>query len=190
MRIKDETKVDRIYKSAIKVVNNEGFQGTSMKKIGREANVSAATIYLYFDNKDDMIKKLFSHLKKIQLSSLFLDNTELTPSKGTFRTIWLNHYQYLIRNTEEFTFLENFSNCSLILQVENENNTDYCGTFEGFLEQSKKSGIIKDLNNDLIYSLLFSPINHLIKKSYTGGSTLKTNDLLEIFEASWRSIEK
>ena len=58
MRIKDEDKVIRIYQAAIKVVNSDGFQGSSMSKIAKQAGVSPATIYLYFENKDDMIKKL------------------------------------------------------------------------------------------------------------------------------------
>ena len=63
MRVKDEDKVTRIYQAAMRVINRDGFQGSSMSKIANEADVSAATIYLYFENKDDMINKLFIHLK-------------------------------------------------------------------------------------------------------------------------------
>jgi len=57
MRLKDEDKISRIYRAAIQVINKDGFQGSSMSKIANEADVSAATIYLYFENKDDMLKK-------------------------------------------------------------------------------------------------------------------------------------
>jgi hypothetical protein len=33
MRVKDDEKVNRIYRAAIKVVNANGFQGSSMSKI-------------------------------------------------------------------------------------------------------------------------------------------------------------
>ncbi|HEY6914893.1 MAG TPA: TetR/AcrR family transcriptional regulator [Paludibacter sp.] len=190
MRIKDEDKVNRIYRAAIKVVNSDGFQGSSMSKIAKEADVSAATIYLYFDNKDDMIKKLFIHLKSKMGHSYFNENNDLSPSKGTFRTIWMNHYQFIMENMEDYSFLENFSNCPLIERVEKEQKLDYCPTFELLFEKSKQGGLILNLNNDLIFSLLFSPINYLVKKYRSIGKSLSTNELIEVFDASWRAICK
>lgn len=188
MRIKDEDKVNRIYKAAIKVVNNDGFQGSSMSKIAKEADVSAATIYLYFENKDDMIKKLFIHLKAKMGHSYFDEKNDLAPSKGTFRTIWINHYQYIMENMEDYNFLENFSNCPLIERVERDQKLDYCPTFELLFEKSKQCGLIQNLNNDLIFSLLFSPINYLVKKYGSTGRSLSTSELIEVFESSWRAI--
>jgi AcrR family transcriptional regulator len=190
MRVKDDEKVNRIYRAAVKIVNSDGFQGSSMSKIAKEADVSAATIYLYFENKDDMIKKLFIHLKSRMGHSYFSEESHLSPSKGTFRTIWLNHYQFITENMEEYNFLENFSNCPLIERVETENKLDYCPTFESLFEQSKANGLIQNMNNDLIFSMLFSPINHLVKKSKSTDKTLTTSELIEVFEASWRAISK
>lgn len=190
MRIKDDEKVIRIYGAAIKVVNNLGFQGSSMSKIAKEANVSAATIYLYFENKDDMIKKLFIHLKSKILHSYFNNEIDLTPSKGTFRTLWLNHYNYVKLNMEEYSFLENFSNCPLIESIEKENKLDYCPTFESLFNSSKSSGLLLNLNNDLLFSQLFSPINYLLKKNSSAGISFSTTELIDIFETSWRGISK
>jgi len=190
MRVKDEDKVNRIYRAAIRVINHEGFQGSSMSKIAKEADVSAATIYLYFDNKDDMIKKLFIDIKSQMGHSYFKVESDLTPSKGTFRTIWLNHYQYIMDNMEDYNFLENFSNCPLIEQIEIEYKLDYCPTFESLFDKSKICGLVLNLNNDLLFSLLFSPISYLVKKTKTRQKELSTNDLIEVFEASWRAICK
>jgi AcrR family transcriptional regulator len=190
MRLKDDNKITEIYRSAIKIVNSLGFEGSSMSKIANEANVSAATIYLYFKNKEDMISKLYIHLKSKELKSYFKENRDLTISKGTFRTAWLNHFQYITENIEEYIFLESFSNCPLVNQIEKENKADYCSTFELLFEQSKSAGLIKNIQNDIIFSLLFAPISHLVKKSKTERTNIATNDLIEIFEASWRAIAK
>lgn len=190
MRPKDEDKVDRIYRAAIKVINLEGFQGSSMTKIAGEADLSPATIYLYFENKEDMINRLFIHLKSKMGNSYFNSDTELSPSKGTFRTIWLNHYQYIINNQEEYNFLENFSNCPLIEHIEKENKPDYCPAFVTLFELSKASKLIQPLQNDIIYSLLFAPISHMVKKSKSLGTTLSTNELIQIFDASWKSVSQ
>ena len=190
MRVKDEEKVNRIYRAAMKVVNSDGFQGSSMSKIAKEADVSAATIYLYFENKDDMIKKLFIHLKSGMGNSYIKDTNDLASSKGTFRTIWLNHYQYIMDNMEEYNFLENFSNCPLIERIEKEYKPDYCSVIESLFEKSKSNGLLQNLSNDVLYSLLFLPVNYLVKKSKSNGITLNTSDLIDLFEASWRAICK
>ena len=102
MRVRDEDKIPRIYKAAIKVINRDGFEGSAISKIASEAGVSPATIYLYFENKEDMIKKLFIHVKERMGHSYFAEGMEMTVAKGTFRSIYLNHYQYIIDNLEEY----------------------------------------------------------------------------------------
>ncbi|MDD3080156.1 MAG: TetR/AcrR family transcriptional regulator [Paludibacter sp.] len=190
MRTKDEEKVIRIYNAAIKVVNSDGFEGSSMSKIATEANVCAATIYLYFENKDDVIKKLFLHIKnKLGTTHVSGDN-ELSPSKGTFRTLWINHYQQITNNFEEFIFYENFINSPLIDKIEKEYTQDYCNVFQSLFDRSKKTGLIQPLDNDILFSLLFAPINHLAKKSKLNDSALNMNELIQVFEASWKSVSK
>jgi len=190
MRLKDDSKVARIYIAAMMVINREGFEGSSMAKIAKEADVSAATIYLYFENKEDMLNKLYIYLKGRMGHSYFNKEMDLSASKGTFRTIWLNHYQYILDNIDEYNFLENFSNCPLIERIDKENTLDYCPTFELLFQNSKSSGLLQSIHNDIIYSLLFSPISYMVKKSKSNGVVISPNDLIQIFEASWRAVSK
>lgn len=190
MRVKDDEKVNKIYRAAVKVINRDGFEGSSMAKIATEADVAPATIYLYFDNKEDMIKKLFIHLKSRMGSSYHNNISEFTPSKGTYRALWLNHYQFITDNIDEFNFLENFSNCPLINKIENGHKLDYCSSIESFFEQSKNIGLIQNLTSDLLYGLLFSPVNYMVKKSTSTNNQLDTSVLIDTFEASWRAISK
>ena len=190
MRPKDDEKVNRIYRAAVKVINQDGFQGCSMTKIATEADLSPATIYLYFENKDDMLAKLFIHVKAKMGNSYFGSESDLSPSKSSFRVIWLNHYQYITNNPDEYDFLENFSNCPLIDHIGNEYKHDYCPVFETLFEQSKAAKLIQPMHNDIIYSLLFAPISQMVKKSNSSGNCLSTNDLIQIFEASWKAVSQ
>lgn len=188
MRIRDDDKVTRIYLAAMKVINLKGFQGSSMTKIATEADISPATIYLYFENKDDMINKLFIHLKTKMGNSFISSQVDLSASKGTFRIIWLHHYQYIIDNLEEYNFIENFSNCPLLEHVEKEDKLDYYPAFESLFEKAKAAKLIQPFEKEIIFSLLFSPINQMVKKTKSKGTTLSTNELIQLFEASWRAI--
>ena len=43
-------KRNALIKATIELVNNNGFHATPMSKIAKMANVSPATIYIYFEN--------------------------------------------------------------------------------------------------------------------------------------------
>jgi TetR/AcrR family fatty acid metabolism transcriptional regulator len=40
-----------------RVIVRDGFRNTSMEKVAEEANISKGTLYLYFENKEDLVRK-------------------------------------------------------------------------------------------------------------------------------------
>ena len=59
MRKKDDEKVKSIKEAVIKLILQEGFHGTSVSKIAKMAGVSPATVYIYFENKEDMLHDIY-----------------------------------------------------------------------------------------------------------------------------------
>ena len=59
MRSKDEKKQQRIKEAMVRLILREGIDGISVSKIAREAGVSSATIYVYYDSKEDMLAEVF-----------------------------------------------------------------------------------------------------------------------------------
>jgi len=52
-------KYDAIINAAVKVFAKYGYHGAQVNKIAREAGVADGTIYLYFENKEDILISLF-----------------------------------------------------------------------------------------------------------------------------------
>lgn len=48
-----------IIEAAIKVIAENGYHGSQVSKIAREAGVAEGTIYLYFENKEDILISIF-----------------------------------------------------------------------------------------------------------------------------------
>ena len=71
MRRKDDSKREAIANAAIELITTNGFADTSMSKIAKAANVSPATIYVYFENKEDMLNQLYLMVKR-ELSEAML----------------------------------------------------------------------------------------------------------------------
>lgn len=68
MRSRSNDKYEALLKATLTLVNNCGFHDAPMSKIAKMAEVSPATIYLYFENKQDLINKLY-----IKTKSAFCD---------------------------------------------------------------------------------------------------------------------
>jgi len=52
----------KVLLAALDLFSNQGFHATTTSKIAKAAGVSEATIYKYFQSKDDLLKKLLSPL--------------------------------------------------------------------------------------------------------------------------------
>ncbi len=59
MRRKDDEKERRIRHAVIELMLREGFNGTSIAKIARLAGVSPATVYIYYENKEEMLQDIY-----------------------------------------------------------------------------------------------------------------------------------
>jgi AcrR family transcriptional regulator len=59
MRTRDENKESAIRQKAIEMIVKKGFDGLSMQKLAKAADVSPATIYIYYKDRDDLIVQLW-----------------------------------------------------------------------------------------------------------------------------------
>lgn len=59
MAKKTGEKYDAIIEAAVKVIAQHGYHNSQVTKIAREAQVADGTIYLYFENKDDILISVF-----------------------------------------------------------------------------------------------------------------------------------
>ena len=66
MRLRDEQKELLVRTKALELLVAEGFNGFSMHKLAKAANVSPATLYIYFQNKEDVTYYSDGKIKEIK----------------------------------------------------------------------------------------------------------------------------
>jgi AcrR family transcriptional regulator len=109
-REKMSDKRDAILKATLSLVSENGFHGTPMSRIAKEAGVSAGIIYHYFDNKEDLIDELYKKLK-IDLAQAMMDGySEDLPLHERFCRIWRNTIRYYLVHPQETAFMEQYAN--------------------------------------------------------------------------------
>lgn len=159
MRKKDDKKQESIKKAVIKLILEEGFHGTSISKIAKEAEVSPATVYVYYENKDIMLHEIYFEYSEEILNNLLNKVSTHMVGNELLETLIESYYNYIKNNKEIFLFVEQFSSCPALIKSCKERK----GTkdFNDLLKKFKQNKIIKNYSNDTIISLIFSPVKSI-----------------------------
>lgn len=190
MRNKDNDKKENIIKAAIQLINKIGLVGISMSKIAIEAGVSPGTIYTYFDNKDDMLKKLFLITKKEMQQKVLRGINISLPTEFEFKMMLKNYINFVTNNREYFLFLEQYMNSPLTLKLCEEEIQIIARPLQEFIENGKEQGIFKQIDKDLIFIYAFSPLMQIAKKYFNGEFEFTKQNIEKIIQMSWDSIKK
>jgi len=156
MRRKDDEKQQRIKEAVMQLILQEGFAGTSISKIAKAAGVSPATVYIYYENKEEMLKDIYTEYSQdvyIYLSSCTGPGME---SRKLIATLMRSYYSYIRDHEEIYSFIEQFSHCPA-LSCKCSAKRDLCQLFS-MIDQMKAGGQIRNYSNESLASILFSPV--------------------------------
>lgn len=150
---------------ALQAFANNGFANTTIADIAKQAGVSEATIYEYFQNKEDLLftlpEQYFAELNK----SLDIHFLGVEGIKNLFRKfIW--HHLYFIQEHHEFSklyIMELWTNPRF-------GNTNAYSLFDKYRQRLKdliEAGINEGLfdrrlNLDLCVCMVFGTVNHML----------------------------
>ncbi len=159
MRKKDDEKARSIKEAVIKLILQEGFYGTSISKIAKEAGVSPATVYTYFDSKEIMLQDIYREYSEEIYNYLLNSVHQGMGGQQLIEILVRSYYDYIQEHKEIFNFVDQFSNCPSL--------ADGCCEIEGIyninnlIVEMKNNHIIKDYNNDNLLAILFSPVKQI-----------------------------
>ncbi|MCB2294427.1 TetR/AcrR family transcriptional regulator [Clostridium algoriphilum] len=168
MRRKDDEKEKSIKEAVVKLILELGFHGTSISKIAKEAGVSPATVYIYYENKEIMFQDIYHEYSEeifdYLLSMVYkdMDGHEL------IEILARGYYTYIQEHGEIFHFVDQFSSCPALashcLERRGINNLN------NLLEEMKEKRVFKDIQNDNLVAILFYPVKSIAIKQCTGES--------------------
>jgi AcrR family transcriptional regulator len=187
VRHKDDNKHQAICDAAIELITKNGFADTSMSKIAKAANVSPATIYVYFENKEDLLNKLYLFVKREMSGALLEGVTQSQSIEETFKTIWNNFYDYAIENPVRFAFTEQFANSPMVANCRWESLEFFKPLIEVF-ERGKNLKVFKDIPLEIFNAFTFSPLMGLIKEHLSGQIILDEKALAVAYEIAWDAV--
>lgn len=175
MRKKDDEKERSIKEAVIKLILQEGFHGASISKIAKMAGVSPATLYIYFENKENMLQDIYNEYSE-EIYDYLISSVDLgMDGQQLIELLIRSYYNYIMENKEIFSFVEQFSNCPSL--------ANSCSGKKGIcnihnlIEEMKKKQIIKNYNDDNLLAIIFYPVKAIAVDYYK--SEAERADLLK-----------
>lgn len=164
MRRKDDEKQNSIKRSVVQLILKEGFQGTSISKIAKVAGVSPATVYIYYQNKEEMLRDIYNEYAEEVFDLLLQQLKPDMTGEQLIDVLVREYYQYIINNEEIFHFVDQFSTCPSLHEG--------CNVLQGtislnvVLKEYKERGILNNFNNENIWAILFYPVKVIANKPF------------------------
>ncbi|RAJ26723.1 TetR family transcriptional regulator [Gelidibacter algens] len=182
-------KRNALIKATIGLVINNGFHATPMSKIAKMAEVSPATIYLYFENKQDLVNKTYIEVKADYTKYAFATFDETMSVEEGFETIWKRIAAFKLKECENAMFLAQCDNAPMIDAPIRQEGIKHLQPLLDLWERGKTEGIIKPISDYLLYAYTITPLSFLMISQNRGDFKLDETHLEEAYQSAWSSIK-
>ena len=189
VRVKDDEKKAALFEATVKLVNETGFASSSVSKIARQAGVSPATLYVYYENKEDLLISTYIKIKR-NLSMAMLNNfNDKLPIRDILRNVWFNLFHYISANLDYINFAEQFSNSPYGSLVEKEMIRQYFEPFQKVMQRGIDRKIIKNVNCSILKAFMYYPITVLSNSRLSQDFELNDKNIETAFTLAWDAIK-
>lgn len=189
MRLQDENKKAAIFYATIKLVNEIGFVAASVAKIAKEANVSPATLYIYYKNKEDLLVSIAVDIQQKKNSLGMKGFDESAPLKESLRKLWHNSFKFVSQNGDLLQYLDQFLNSPYSDLLEDSQDAAGFQHLYAAFESATKEKIIKKVDVNLLTAFIFPPIAKLANSKTRGGFKMTRKNIESAFEMAWDAIK-
>jgi TetR/AcrR family transcriptional repressor of multidrug resistance operon len=170
MRTQDEQKKALVKEKALELLVKYGFEGFSMQKLAREAKISPATLYIYYTDKEDLIKTL-----GVDLGNRFAETTlagfdaKMSLREG-LKKQWQNRTRYLLENPMEANAWEVIRHSPVGLEVANLITRQIGPVMGEFTHNAIRNKELIEMPLEVYWSITYGPLYTLLKFHLDGRS--------------------
>lgn len=162
MRKKDDEKRNSIKRAVVEIILEQGMNGASISKIAKSAGVSPATVYIYYENKDEMLRDIYNEYAEDVFSHLLQNLDSHMSGEQFIDSLIRQYYSYIIHNEEKYHFVEQFDFCPTLKRgCHSLSGPD---TLDAMLVEYIRSGTLNAYSTKNIWGMLFYPVKAIANK--------------------------
>ena len=142
---KDTNKYFKIIEAATKVFAEKGFFQSRVADIAREAGVADGTIYIYFENKDDILISLFEEQMSLVLENMEAQLSTVDDPAEKLRIFALTHLKLVEENQSmaEIIQVELRQSSKFIKEYKNQQFARYLDIIAGIIREGQEKGVFR-----------------------------------------------
>ena len=151
-----------IIEAAIETFANKGFHRTKISDIAKHAGVADGTVYLYFENKDDLLIKSFDELISGKLEEL----RQFTDKEDTYVNRLIKFFDYHVTLFTAKPYIARFMAIELRQSSEfYQKYPDYqpikryLTYLQELIEEAKKEGNLRDVDTVALSYIMFGTMD-------------------------------
>jgi AcrR family transcriptional regulator len=163
VRTRDPKKEQAIRDTALDTIVRHGFRGLSMQKLAKDVGVSPATIYIYFEDREDLILSLWrEESRRMAEATLVGFDPSMSFAEG-LRVQWKNRARWCIDHPREAHFLEQIRHSPLHAHDEPGKGRDFIEAMRVFVRGAIERGELVRVPVEVYWSVAFAPLYQLVK---------------------------
>ncbi|UTF59879.1 TetR/AcrR family transcriptional regulator [Gilvimarinus sp. DA14] len=195
-----EDKRRSILHATLCLLASRGLHGFSMKQLAEKAGVAAGTIYLYFEDKDDLIRQLHEDIIREVARRIFFNYDPSIPLYDQYRRMMENLWSFhkdcpeIMLSKAQFDTMPPdllFGHRGKDPDTLNEQRETVLAVFQpmaDLYEAGRASGVIKPLPDELLSALCIDPLCALAREHHLGMTKLGDKELAAVIAAGWDAI--
>ena len=182
------TKRDAILDAALELFAERGFHGTAVPLVAEKAGVGAGTLYRYFESKEALVNALYQRWKEELGRALITDFPAGKPPREQFRDLWRRLFVFAAEHPRATRFLELHHHGSYLDEASRRVERALLGPMAGFVMEAQRQQVLKEVQPELLISLVYGAFVGLLKGSWDGYFALTPEVIAEAERCMWEAI--
>lgn len=146
----------------------KGFDGFSMQKLAKAANVSPATLYIYFKDREDLILSIYAEVNQRMTDATLKNfNPDMHFEEG-LKIQWINRARHSLQHAEEMQLLEQIRFSPLYEKALATTDPGFKKSMMQFIKNAIQRKEIVQIPFEVYWSIAYAPLYNLIKFHFTG----------------------
>ncbi|AFJ02977.1 Transcriptional regulator, TetR family [Methylophaga frappieri] len=184
-------KREAILNATLELLSCCGFHGFSIKQLAAKANVATGTVYLYFEDRDTLIRELHRTIMQRFAKAIFTDHDPHQNLASQHHRLCCNLWHFLIENPTILLSKVQFDHLPPdVLRSHRDEAWSLLQPLTALFEVGRVQGTIKNLPDDVLAGLSFEPLVYLARQHAIGVIEIEPDNLHELVHASWDAIAK
>ena len=163
MRTRNADKEQLVKQNAIEMLVKDGFQDFSMNRLAKTCGISVATLYIYYKDKDDLIKKIGVAIGKDFFREMMKDFSPSMPFKEGLKKQWENRSRAALKHPKEAVCFEIIRHSSHGDHILKESLKDFKSSMGNFFHNAVNKKELIPVSTEVFWSVAYGPLYTLLR---------------------------